>query len=106
MKYQFQNAVSPNVYQIIREENRTCTCCKEKHILPIIFLRESVCMGNDVITYDATHYYCNNRDIFYDDNIMRMTNEQSKKKAKEYFDRCKKEKRNMEEFRYEDYKEV
>lgn len=87
--YDFDNDFPPDICRIIKKVNKVCASCGKKHELLVIFMKESRLMGEEerVVTYDAIHYYCKDTDIFYDDDVMRVTNQTSRNKAKELLDK-------------------
>lgn len=67
MWYKFMDTLDSTEYYIIREEEKFCSCCSKIHTIPTVMVMEiSYDDKGKPFFYDAVHYYCEEKDMFYD----------------------------------------
>lgn len=61
--------------QIIKTENRLCTCCMEKHEVKTVLVREQAAFKQLTVSFDACYLYCDLADELYVNEMQMQEND-------------------------------
>ncbi|MCR5457346.1 MAG: hypothetical protein K6F14_04670 [Clostridiales bacterium] len=66
---------------VIRKENRLCTCCMEVHDVPIVRIKDSIVFKGVPVEFYVNCYYCELADEYYESQDMLSENDIAMKDA-------------------------
>lgn len=67
--------------KIVHKENRLCTCCMEKHEVKTVVTKTISEFKGLNVEYEATSFYCDKAEEFYEDETLLRTNDIAMKDA-------------------------
>lgn len=67
--------------KIVNSERRVCPCCMEEHDVKVVCYDETTLFNDVAVTYEATSFYCDLADEYYDDEHFLNINDINMKDA-------------------------